>query len=289
MPVNRPLASAEALSAVLPPLLVRAERAAATIVQGHHGRRQAGPGEAFWQFRRYQPGDALTTVDWRQTGKADHAFVREREWAAAQTVTLWCAGGPGMDWQSAPSLPTKRDRGALLLLALACLLVQGGERVSLLGAPPGPSHGRAALEHMAQVLTGESPDTLSADIAVKRGTVVLIGDWLGPLAETTALVQRLSAAGNSGQVVHIIDPAEEDFPYSGRVRFTLPGNSKTEWLAERAEDIRPQVAAHLAAHRQSLEHMATTAGWGFLSHRSDQPPSTALLSLYHALSREWRR
>ncbi len=44
---------AEALAATLPPLLVAAERVAATVAQGVHGRRRAGMGESFWQFRRY--------------------------------------------------------------------------------------------------------------------------------------------------------------------------------------------------------------------------------------------
>src|SRR3546814_10094315 len=46
-----------------PPLLVAAERVAATVEQGVHGRRRVGPGDAFWQFRRYSPGDAISRID----------------------------------------------------------------------------------------------------------------------------------------------------------------------------------------------------------------------------------
>ena len=50
--------SAETLSQRLPALLVEAERVAATVAAGVHGRRRTGMGETFWQFRQYQPGDA---------------------------------------------------------------------------------------------------------------------------------------------------------------------------------------------------------------------------------------
>ncbi|MGZ0246916.1 MAG: hypothetical protein ACKVH1_13335 [Alphaproteobacteria bacterium] len=49
-------ASDESASA-LPALLVKAERVATIVAQGEHGRRRAGTGDSFWQYRRYQPGD----------------------------------------------------------------------------------------------------------------------------------------------------------------------------------------------------------------------------------------
>ena len=50
--------AAESLSQRLPSLLVEAERVAATVAPGVHGRRRTGMGETFWQFRQYQAGDA---------------------------------------------------------------------------------------------------------------------------------------------------------------------------------------------------------------------------------------
>ena len=39
-------------------------------------------------------------IDWRQSAKSQHLFVREREWEAAQTVWFWRDGGAGMDFSS---------------------------------------------------------------------------------------------------------------------------------------------------------------------------------------------
>src|SRR3546814_6749497 len=104
-----------------PPLLVAAERVAATVEQGVHGRRRVGPGDAFWQFRRYSPGDAISRIDWRQTAKRTHTFIRENEWEAAESVWLWRDASPSMRWKSPQGAERKDERGDLLLLALASL------------------------------------------------------------------------------------------------------------------------------------------------------------------------
>ena len=128
---------AEALAASLPPLLVAAERVASTVAQGVHGRRRVGQGDSFWQFRRFVTGDPVGRIDWRQSAKsgrpAPHGwFVRETEWEAAQTICLWRDGSPSMRWHSQSVPIEKRERADLLLLALAALLLRGGERVLML-------------------------------------------------------------------------------------------------------------------------------------------------------------
>src|ERR1044071_6317373 len=129
---------AEQIAGRLPPLLVAAERVAATVAQGVHGRRRVGQGETFWQFRQYEPGDSAQRIDWRESAKSQRLYVRETEWEAAQSVWLWRDASPSMDYASSGALPTKRSRADLLLVALAALLVRGGERASMLGTgmPP---------------------------------------------------------------------------------------------------------------------------------------------------------
>ena len=112
---------AEQLAAPLPPLLVAAERVAATVAQGVHGRRRVGSGETFWQFRRYQSGDPAAAIDWRQSAKSQRLFVRETEWEAAQSVWLWRDASPSMRYRSRAARAEKIERASLLALALAVL------------------------------------------------------------------------------------------------------------------------------------------------------------------------
>ncbi|MGE3623489.1 MAG: DUF58 domain-containing protein, partial [Bdellovibrionales bacterium] len=170
------------LAALLPPLLVQAERVAATVHQGLHGRRRAGSGESFWQFRRYAPGDAAARIDWRQSARTDRYFVREREWEAAQSVYLWADNSGSMHFTSRAGLPQKTDYAHVLMLALASLLLRGGERVVWLGAEPVVARNKPDFERIAASLDlvkeGESaPPPVSF---ARHAHVILCSDFLMP-------------------------------------------------------------------------------------------------------------
>jgi uncharacterized protein (DUF58 family) len=276
---------AEELAAALPPLLMAAERVAATVSQGVHGRRRVGQGETFWQFRQYQPGDPVPRIDWRESAKSMRIYIRETEWEAAQSVWLWRDTSPSMDYASNANLPTKRRRTDLLTLALAALLVRGGERVTLLGSGLPPGDGRAVLNRLAlQLDRATLGDSLPGYEPLPRhGHLVLIGDLLSPLPEIDALVGRFAANGLHGHLLQVLDPAEESLPFAGRVRFE-GFEREDSILISRVETVRATYAERLAHHRDGLAAIARSAGWGFSTHRTDHPPHTALLALYTALA-----
>nr|WP_229743512.1 DUF58 domain-containing protein [Aliidongia dinghuensis] len=277
---------AEALAARLPPLLVQAERVAATVAQGVHGRRRVGSGDSFWQFRAYVPGDPVARIDWRETAKSERAYIRENEWEAAQSVWLWHDRSPSMNWRSERNLPTKGARASLLLLALAALLVRGGERVTLLGSGLPPAHGRAVLDRLALTIerAGEAVTGLPAVEPVPRhGSIVLIGDLLMPLEELHALLAGFAAAGVRGHLLQVLDPAEESLPFEGRVRFEGLEREGALLIA-RVDTVREEYQARLAAHQDGLAALARGHGWSLARHRTDQPPHRALLALYGMLS-----
>ncbi len=276
---------AEELAARFPPLLVAAERVAMSVSQGVHGRRRVGIGETFWQFRRYQPGDAVTQVDWRQTAKGDAVFVRETEWEAAQTVWLWRAGSPSMDYRSDQVLDSKRSRADLLLLALAFLLSRAGERAALLGVSRAPMGGRAMPARLA-ALVG-SGEAAAGELPVRtrlprHARAVLFGDFLAPPEEAASLFAHYAGQGVKGQVVRIIDPAEAEFPFAGRVRFQ-DADARAQTLIGRAETVREEYLTRAESHDRALAAAARAWGWNYLVHRTDRPPQMALLALHQAL------
>jgi len=275
---------AEALGARLPPLLVAAERVAATVAQGVHGRRRVGQGDSFWQFRPFVQGDAATRIDWRQSAKSDRAFVRETEWEAAQTVVLWRDASASMRWHSRLAPADKRDRAELLALALAALLLRGGERVALLGGARAISS-RAGLDGWAETLaleTADGPGLPPRGPVPRHAKIVLIGDFLAPLDQVQAVVAGYAAIPVSLHLLQVLDPAEESLPYSGRVRFHgLEHEADT--LVPRVESVREAYALRLHQHQQGLGAIAAAAGSSFATHRTDRAPETALLGLYTAL------
>ncbi len=280
---------AEALAGTLPPLLVAAERVAATVAQGVHGRRRVGMGESFWQFRRYQAGDAMHAIDWRQTGKSQSVYVREFEWEASQTVWLWRDGSGSMTYRSEARLPTKRERADLLLLALASLLNRAGERVARLGGGSLPATGRVNLTRIAVELdraagaTDDGGDGLPSVAPVPRhAELVLFGDFLGPLEEVHRVIAGYAGRGVRGHLVQILDPAEQTLPFGGRVRFAGFEN-EDETLIPRVEAIRELYVERLRAQQDGLAAATRGAGWSFAVHRTDRPPQAALLGLFGAL------
>jgi len=274
---------AHELAQRMPDLLVEAARISSTVAHGIHGRRRAGPGETFWQFRQYQNTDPATTIDWRRTASSTHVYVREREWEAAQTFYLWCDLSPSLSFNSHLSKITKRDRAIILMLATAELLVQGGERVALVGLTT-PSASRRAMAQLAESLSASAEaDILTSGLppaiaAPRCSNVILFSDFLNPPAEIADRLNTMAGAGATGHLVQILDPAEETLPYTGRAEFIGPdGNER--WIADRAESLRDDYARKLMAHRDAVASAARRLDWTFTVHHTDRSASEPLLNL----------
>jgi len=270
---------ADGLSAGLPPLMVEADHLASSVALGVHGRRRAGMGESFWQFRRYASHDSSTAIDWRQSAKSQHIFVREREWEAAQTVWFWRDASANMAFKS--GTVSKRGRADLLLLALASLLVRGGERVGFLGMEGGPGASRLALTRIGRALYGKADSALPPPASFARGNqLVWFSDFLDD--GVFAAMKKLSQQGVEGHLVRVVDPAEEEFPYAGRTRFESPRGGSDE-IFGRAERVRSAYRARFAAHGEAVSAQAARLGWTCVTHRTDHAPQASLIALHAAL------
>src|SRR5271165_4516849 len=121
--VRRATGAGRTLASNMPRLILEARRIAATIIHGLHGRRRAGSGENFWQYRRFVSGEPAQRVDWRRSARDDHLYVREREWEAAHTVWIWPDRSASMQFASPLVSQTKLDRALVMAFALGQLLV----------------------------------------------------------------------------------------------------------------------------------------------------------------------
>lgn len=278
-PESGPLPRAKGLAAVLPDLLIQAQRLSATVVAGWHGRRRSGPGEQFWQFRPFAPGEPVNRIDWRRSARDEHLYVREREWEAAHTLWLSADLSVSMDYRSDLAPVPKRDRAVVLLLALADLAARGGERVGLLGLSR-PVAARDVAERLAESLAVAPPEpALPATGEVRRfADVVRVGDFLDPVDDLVQWVERLAGQGVRGHLVQILDPTEETFPFAGRIEFVEP-ESGARILAGRADSWGEIYRARLAERRDVLDRLARRAGWNFLVHHTDRSAAEPLIAL----------
>jgi uncharacterized protein (DUF58 family) len=280
---SAPLATAEArtLAASMPRLILEARRVASTVMHGLHGRRRAGPGENFWQYRRFVSGEPATRVDWRRSARDEHLYVREREWEAAHTVWIWVDRSASMGFLSALSATPKLDRALVIGFALAHLLVEGGERIGLPGLTR-PTADRNVIEKMAEAMVhdrGDRPSLPPSFSPSPLAETVLLSDLWSPVEDVSRTITQLAASGAQGHVVQIVDPAEETFPYAGRVEFVEPEGAGAV-TAGRAESWQVEYAGRIERHRAAIRTETDRLGWSFTIHRTDQPASQLLLRLH---------
>jgi uncharacterized protein (DUF58 family) len=269
------------LAASMPRLILEARRVAATVIHGLHGRRRAGPGENFWQYRRFVSGEPASRVDWRRSARDDHLYVREQEWEAAHTVWIWPDRSQSMNFASPLARETKLYRTLVIGLALSEVLVEGGERIGIPGLMR-PNGSRNIIERIAQTILVDRDERASLPpnfTPAPLSEVVLLSDLWSDIADVRQTIAQLSGSGAHGHVVQIVDPAEETFPYWGRIEFVEPEDGR-RITAGRAENWRADYVTQIAQHRAAIRSETDRLGWSFTIHRTDRSASELLLALH---------
>ena len=279
------------LARSFPPLLAQAERLAATVMLGEHGRRRSGMGDEFWQYRSAVQGDSARQIDWRRSAKSDARFVRQKEWQAVQTVLMWVDRSAAMDFASDTGLVPKSDRAKTLSLALAILLVKAGERVGLADSAVAPGMGQGQILRLADQLAGPDDETeygapkLIGLSPYVRG--VMVSDFMGDLQPIEEALSKAADRGVKGAILQILDPAEEAFPYDGRTIFeSMSGGLRHETL--KAGDLRDRYLERLSKRKADLASLARATGWLYQCHHTDDSAAAALLWLFTATERRAR-
>ncbi|WP_323763834.1 DUF58 domain-containing protein [Marinovum sp.] len=278
-------ARSEEEAATLPPLLARAEHLAGTVLLGEHGRRRAGMGDDFWQYRPAQPGDRRRSVDWRRSARSDGTYVREREWQIAQSVMLWVDQAASMRFASDKALPEKGDRARLIAMATAILLIRGGERVGLTGGSLPPRRGEPQLIRLAEAFSTDQPEDYAepeARLMLPHARAIFISDFLADSAPVEAALTKAADRGVRGVILQVLDPSEEAFPFRGRTVFESVGKTvRHETL--KANELRERYLQRLAERKDWLTRVSRATGWQYSVHHTDRSAHEALLWLYRAM------
>lgn len=287
--VQRAAGEGRTLAAVMPRLILDARRVAATVLHGLHGRRRVGSGENFWQYRRFVSGEPASRVDWRRSARDDHLYVREQEWEAAHTVWIWPDRSPSMVFVSSLAQETKLYRTLVIALALAEILVEGGERVGIPGLMR-PTGSRNVIDRMAQAIVHDRAARASLPPSFSPSPlaeVVLLSDLWSAFADVRQTLTQLSGSGARGHVVQVVDPAEETFPYWGRIEFIEPeGGGRV--TAGRAQVWRDDYRERVQRHRTQIRAETDRLAWSFIIHRTDHAVAELLLALHARIGAAFR-
>ena len=273
------------LSHRLPRIALEARRVSA-FVNGVHGRRKSGPGETFWQYRMLMAGESSSGVDWRRSARDNKLYIREREWEASHTIWMWADRSASMGFASSLAQASKVDRALVLALALADALVDGGERVGLLGLTR-PLASRRIVEKLVEFIADDKAG-LTADLPPARtigrlDEAVLISDWLTPLDKVMAALGVIGAGGGRGHLVMIVDPVEETFPFTGQAEL-LDVESDLKLDIGDANAWGKEYRIRIAAHRDAISAACRKLGWTFTLHHTDRNASEAALRIAGLIS-----
>jgi uncharacterized protein (DUF58 family) len=175
---------------------------------------------------------------------------------------------------------TKLYRALVIALALAEVLVEGGERVGIPGLMR-PTGSRNVVELMAQSIVHDRSEraSLPPDFSPSPlAEIVLLSDLWSEIGDVRRTITQFSGGGARGHVVQIVDPAEETFPYWGRIEFVEPEGAG-RITAGRAESWKVDYTARVQRHRDEIRSETDRLGWSFAIHRTDRPASELLLAL----------
>mgnify|MGYP001176997425 CR=1 FL=1 len=261
-------AEAERLARQLPGLNFKAEASEAAHI-GSAGRRRAGGGETFWQYRRHAQEDDAARIDWRRSAKGDDLYVRETELETARTVMFWADDQAGFRWKGDGDLRTKAEEAILLMLTMAIPMSREGERIGALGSGRRPSFGKRAVDRLATDLIRGTGGVFPAPPRA-AATIIVASDFYDPIPEWSARLAPLAARCPEGVLLAVSAPVEVDFPYEGRVKLSRPGASIDRILG-RAETMREEYQRRFAEQRAALEALARRMGWGFAAHDTGTP------------------
>ncbi len=274
------LAPSRRQAALMPDLITQARHIAGSVINGWHGRRKRGTGDNFWQFRPYAQGDMLSRIDWRRSARDDHTYMRDREWETAHTIWLWCDPSPSMLYQSRFSSVSKQHRALVLTLALAELFSRSGERIAYPDVLP-PLLARNGAERLATALLQTGTLAAQPDLQPLQrfNELVLISDFLQPADILSAQLDQIARRGIRAHLIAVADPAEADFPFSGRTEFRDPVSGQI-LVAGRAQNYAEDYRRLYQAQRDFLRETCTRFGWSFITSATDKPAAQALTTLH---------
>lgn len=290
------MASAPRSSYLSPATLARLgtlELKARAIVEGFlsglHRSPFKGFSVEFAEYRQYFPGDDLATLDWKVFARTDRHFIKKFEEETNLDCHLLLDVSASMGYGS--GAVTKLEYGSYLAAALAFLMNRQRDAVGLTAfddkiterlAPS--ARGRqltSVLVTLERLRLGERTNVAKplrdlAETIRKRGLVVLISDLLDEPARVIEGLRQFRYRGSEVIVFHLLDPAEERFPFEGAARFR-DVETRDEVVAVPAV-VREDYLAAMTAMQERYRRELRLAGIDYVRLDTSAPLDAALMA-----------
>lgn len=267
---------------------------------GLHRSPYHGFSVEFTEYRQYSPGDDTRYLDWRLYARSDRYYLKKFEDETNLRCHLLADQSRSMSYGSIGH--TKSDYARTLAATLAWFLNEQGDAVGLFTfaervldyLPARHRHGHLrqlmlALEKEAGGRTTNLGEPLRrvAELARKRGLIVLISDLLAPVDELERNLARLGAAGHELVVFQVLDPNEIAFDFPGAALFQDVESGQEFYLDPQA--VRSEYQRKLQEHGLGVEGICHKLGFGFHRLLTNQPLELALHDFLRLRSRRGKR
>jgi uncharacterized protein (DUF58 family) len=263
---------------------------------GLHRSPHHGFSVEFTEYRPYSPGDDPRYLDWRVYGRSDRFYLKRFEDETNLRCHLLVDCSRSMDFSSLSY--SKADYARTFAATLAWFLNAQGDAVGLLTFAQGVLNylpARHRRGHLRQLLLALEPGSAAgqtsineplkrvAELARKRGLVVMLSDLLAPVAELERNLGILTASGHEVIIFQLLDPKELAFDFDRPMLFQDMENSQDLYLDPGA--FRTTYQRALEAHFNQVQGVCRKLGAGFHRLATNQPLELALLDFLRSRGR----
>jgi uncharacterized protein (DUF58 family) len=269
------------------------ELQARLIVEGYlsgmHKSPYHGFSVEFAQHREYAPGDDIRHVDWKVFGRTERYFLKQYEEETNLACWLLLDVSESMAYASGPLC--KYDYACMAAAALAYLVLHQQDSVGLvtfddrvrhwLRASSQPSY----LKELVKVLNlGPTREKTRlapifhdlAERIARRGLVFILSDLFDDPDEVLAGLKHLRHQRHEVVLLHVLDPAELDFPFREATLFR--GLEHFPELLTDPRSLRRGYVAEVQAFVSELRRGCRAHNMDYVQLRTDTPPGLALSS-----------
>jgi uncharacterized protein (DUF58 family) len=267
---------------------------------GLHRSPYHGFSVEFTEYRQYSPGDDTRYLDWRLYARSDRYYLKKFEDETNLRCHLLVDQSRSMSYGSLNY--SKLDYARTLAATLAWFLNEQGDAVGLFTFAERvrdylpARHRRGHLRQLMLALENDSdgkatnlgePLRRVAELARKRGLIVLISDLLAPVEELERNLGRLTAAGHELVVFQVLDPNEINFDFQNAMLFKDVESQKEIYLDPAA--MRAEYQRQLQSHTAGIEAICQKLGFAFHRVLTNQPLDLALHDFLRSRNRRGKR
>jgi uncharacterized protein (DUF58 family) len=248
---------------------------ARSIVEGYRVGEHRSPFRGFAlefaQHREYVTGDDLRHLDWKVLGRTDRYYVKQYEQDTNFVANLLIDGSESMTYGSGKITKLDYAKALTACLAYLVLLQRDAVAVSIFDTETREAISRtdnlgkihhimdrlAAFQATQQTRLGVALEDM-ARMGRARGIVVIVSDLLDDEEGFIRGLQQLRFIGHDVVVFHVLDPAELDFPFHGRVQFI--GLESNPTIETNPADIRKSYLKEMTEFRRRMHQACDRTG-----------------------------